>query len=420
MASSRAWQRSAEPLDGGGADRRRRDSALAAAGRNRPGNRSAATDSPPPLSEANLAPEAAVLELGRLRSVCANMHRLFGHIRDIAQSDAAVLLLGESGVGKELFGRTLHELSARRGRRLVVLVCTGLSAAQLTTALYGEALPEPRRSGRLVETEPAEPRRFGRGRPGGALAQASGGTLLLDDVAALDAPAQSELLRALNSEPSVQREPARRGPRVRLLAASTEDLGKLVRLGRFRPDLYHRIAAARLEIPPLRERREDVPLLAQSLLAAAAAQHQRPVPTLHPEARALLGGYPWPGNVRELGDVMELALLRSRGPVLHTTDLVDLLYAVPVPPRVEIPLGWTLAAAEREVILQTLAAHSGNRQETADTLAISRRTLYEKLARYKAQDGTALRSARRSLRSAPKVHRPSELADEGEGGSPPT
>lgn len=419
MASSRAWQRSGELLDSGGGESRRRDSALAAAGPNRPGNRAAATESPSNLYQESPALEAAVLELGRLRSVCANMHRLFGHIRDIAQSDAAVLILGESGVGKELIGRTLHELSARRGRRLVVLVCTGLSAAQLTTALYGEALPEPRRSGRVLETEPAESRRFGRGRPGGALVQASGGTLLLDDVAALDASAQSELLRALNSEPSVQREPARRGPRVRLLAASTEDLGKLVRLGRFRPDLYHRIAAARLELPPLRERREDVPLLAQSLLAAAATQHQRPVPTLHKEAVALLVGYPWPGNVRELGDVMELALLRSRGPVLHSADLVDLLYAVPVPPRVEIPLGWTLAAAEREVILQTLAAHSGNRQETADTLAISRRTLYEKLARYKAQDGTALRPARRSLRPTPKAHRPSMLADEGEGGAPP-
>jgi sigma54-dependent transcription regulator len=209
--------------------------------------------------------------LGVLRSVCPSIHRLFGHVRDVAQSDAAVLFLGESGVGKELLARTLHELSPRRGRRLVVLVCTGLSAARLTAALYGE---EPaailKRPPRLPETEgPPEDRRASGGRLSGALTQASGGTLLLDDVAALDAEGQSELLRAVNSEPSLQRFPSRRGPRLRLLSTSTEDIAKLVRLGRFRPDLYHRLAAARLAVPPLRERRGDVALLAGELLAAA-------------------------------------------------------------------------------------------------------------------------------------------------------
>jgi len=327
------------------------------------------------------------------------MHRLFTHLRDVAQSDAAVLILGESGVGKEYLARLLHEASPRRGRRLVVMVCTGLSAARLTLALYGEE-PPPTFKGPRRRLEAAGEAARPSAKPSGALAQASGGTLLLDDVAALDGAAQSELLRALNSEPSLQRVPARRGPRVRLVATTTEDIAKLVRLGRFRPDLYHRLAAARLEVPPLRERRDDIALLASELLATAASRHQRPAPVLDAEALTLLGGYPWPGNVRELADVMELALLGSRGPALHAAELAALLYAVPVLPRVEIPLGWTLAAAEREVILQTLAAHSGNRQETADTLAISRRTLYEKLARYKAQDGTALRPGRRPPRHA--------------------
>ena len=374
-----------------------------------------------PQVQAAAPDDPAIQTLGGVRSGCASMHRLFGHIRDIAQSDAAVLILGESGVGKERLARTLHEVSPRRSRRLVVLVCTGLSTARLRAALYGE---EPaatfKRAGRALDGAALSSGALRDGvlgggglagadrvspRPSGALLQASGGTLLLDDVAALDPDAQSELLRALNSEPSLQREPARRGPRVRLLATTTEDIAKLVRLGRFRPDLYHRLAAARLEVPPLRERRDDVPLLARELLGTAAIRHQRGAPTLHPEALALLSGYPWPGNVRELADVMELALLRSRGPVLQSADLAGLLYSVPVLPRVEIPLGWTLAAAEREVILQTLAAHSGNRQETADTLAISRRTLYEKLARYKAEDGTALRSARRAPLSSKRAPR---------------
>lgn len=349
--------------------------------------------------------------LAGLSSRCASQHRLFQDIRDLALSDASVLILGESGVGKGLAAQTLHQLSPRHHRPLVTVSCTGLSAARMRITLEGEESAKPSAQPRCPYCAPINvPRSVARPR-WGALALARGGTLLLDDVGALDLEAQSELLRALNCEPTLLRLPARRNPQVRLLATATEDPAKLVRLGRFRAELYHRLAAARLSIPPLRERLADVQVLAAELLATAAARHQRPVPALEPEALAVLTAYRWPGNVRELAHVMERALLRSRGSAMAADDLAGLLYAIPAAPRLEIPVGWTLDAVEREVILQTLAIHAGNRQQTADTLAISRRTLYEKLAHYKAQDGTALVPCRRSAKKRAQATPPGDRRD---------
>lgn len=346
-----------------------------------------------------------------LSSRCASQHRLFEDIRDLALSDASVLILGESGVGKGLVARALHQLSPRHHRPLITVSCTGLSAARLRISLEGEEPAKPPAQPRCPYCTPINvPRSVARPR-WGALAQARGGTLLLDDVGALDLEAQAELLRALNCEPTLLRLPVQRNRKVRLLATATEDLAKLVRLSRFRAELYHRLAAARLSIPPLRERLTDVQVLAAELLATAAARYQRPVPAIEPEALAVLTAYLWPGNVRELAHVMERALLRNHGGAVDADDLAGLLYAVPAAPRLEIPVGWTLAAVEREVILQTLAIHAGNRQQTADTLAISRRTLYEKLAHYKAQDGTALVPCRRAAKNRAQVTPPGDRPD---------
>ncbi|HNN98105.1 MAG TPA: helix-turn-helix domain-containing protein, partial [Pseudomonadota bacterium] len=161
---------------------------------------------------------------------------------------------------------------------------------------------------------------------------------------------------------------------------------KRVRQGHFRADLYHRLVAARLYLPPLRERRPDIALLAEEALQQAAKALGRPAPRLDAHAVELLAGYGWPGNVRELFNVLEQALVRLGGRAeLRPADLTGLLYAVQPAAPVEIPLGSTLAEAERQFILQTLVAHQGLRQAAADTLKISRRTLYAKLAAYKRQ-----------------------------------
>lgn len=323
------------------------------------------SESTDPAAQAPAA-SSYLLTLAGLRSLCPIMGRLFTQIENLARSEAPVLIQGESGTGKQRIARALHLTSARRVRPLTTLVCTARSAAQLESLLCSS---------------------MGRGRPGATLLQeARGGTLVLRDLAALDLQAQAVLLRALDSEPSLVPDPKRATRRVRLITTSGQDVVKLIKQGRFRVDLYYRLVAVRLQVPSLRQRRADIPSLAKEALQQAAQALDCAVPQLDPRALELLVGYSWPGNVRELFHVLEQALLRLRGRAeLRPADLSGLLYATEAPPPVEIPIGSTLGEAERQVILQTLAAHQGSRQATADTLSISRRTLYEKLARYKSR-----------------------------------
>lgn len=313
------------------------------------------------------AVESHMQTLDGMRSACPSMHRFFAQLLDLARSDAPVLIQGESGTGKLRAAQALHRSSLRRSRPLITLVCTARSAAQLDALLCGPA---------AASKGPAD----------SPLLQARGGTLVLRDLTALDLAAQGVLLRALQDEPSLERAVPQARKRVRLVCTAAPDLPKQVRQGRFRAELYHRLVAARLHLPPLRERRPDIALLAKEALQQAARERGHPPPRLDAHAVELLAGYGWPGNVRELFNVMEQALGRLHGRAeLRPADLTDLLYAVePVAP-VEVPIGSTLAEAERQFILQTLAAHQGRRQAAADTLKISRRTLYAKLAAYKRQ-----------------------------------
>ena len=323
-------------------------------------------------SSSPAAPQAALAErslrsFDGLRSVCPLMHKLFDQLDALAQSDAPVLFLGESGTGKHRAALALHRASARRARPLVTLVCTAVSAAQLDAWLGGPT----ELSGRTN----ASP-----------LRKARAGTLILRELAALDLPAQGVLLRALQNEPSLELNPRRAAKRVRLISTSALDLAKHVKQGHFRADLYYRLVAAQVQVLPLRERPADIALLAHEALLQAARAQGRAVPRLDSQALELLAGYGWPGNLRELFNVLGQAVLRLRGrPELRSADLAGLLYAVAAPAHIEIPIGSTLAEAERQVILQTLAAHGCIRQTTAEALGISRRTLYEKLALYKKQ-----------------------------------
>ena len=184
-----------------------------------------------------------------------------------------------------------------------------------------------------------------------------------------------------NSSPRVPRS------RIRWIAVARRDLRELVRQGRLRPELYYRLAAAALRVPSLCERRADVPLLSAEFLHAHAAAQALPVPEIEPAAMELLSSHSWPGNLRELWQVLQTALLTARGPqVLRERDLAKLLSPVEAPPCIEIPTGTPLAQAERLILTQTLAAVGGCRTACADTLRISRRTLYTKLARYRDAD----------------------------------
>lgn len=298
------------------------------------------------------------------------MRRVLALLRDLSQSDAPVLIQGESGSGKSRLVRLLHELSSRHSRQLLTLSCVGLSASRLSEVVQrsghvGALLSPP------ASSKPWSPE----------AAWAAGGMLVLDEVTALDAAAQAELLRTLHLLPELS-SCTKRGPRLRLCATASDDLANMVRLGRFRADLYHRLVAGRVELPPLRSRREDLPLLIAEFWSELCERYGRTAPQLHPEVMRLLVHHPWPGNLRELQQVLELLLLRARTELVTARDLDGLLTAVTCPPRIEIPIGSTLEAAERVVILQTLAAQGGNKAETAALLCISRRTLYDKLNRY--------------------------------------
>ena len=322
-----------------------------------------------------------------MRSVSSLMHRLFTRLEDLALSDAPVLIQGEHGSGKLLVATELHAATRgnKRLRPLVRVTCTGLSAAQFEATFHTASEPAPRRA-----REPTLPDPSTTGatrRPASVLTQARGGTLILQDIAALDLPCQAILMRMLNQqqpsiEPTSRR--ARRANRVRLVSTTNDDLAQLVRQGRFRSDLYHRLAAVTLQVPSLSSHRADIPLLIEEKMAQWAAEHRCSAPVLAAPALHLLTAYSWPGNVRELHNIVEQILLSARRlPTITSNDVRELLCEVKAPPHIELPVGSTLAQAEREVIMQTLAAHAGKRQQTADTLGISRRTLYEKLAQYR-------------------------------------
>lgn len=307
--------------------------------------------------------------LGTLRSVCPNMHRLFAKVRALALSDASVLVQGETGVGKAALAHALHAASGNPKFPLSFFVCTGLTADQLERGLVESAV-----------TAAGQARR-----PAGLVATARRGTLVLKDICALDARAQDVLLRLLSRCPSLDVSgTTKRAARPRLVCTARVPLAQLVRRGHFRAELYFRLASATLEVPPLRARRTDITLLGLELLDTIAARLGRPKPSIDDDAQRLLRLYSWPGNVRQLQGVLTQALLESaERSMLTVSDLDNVFLSAKPPPDITIPVGCSLAEAERMIILQTMSAVGGGKADAARSLGISRRTLYTKLAHYR-------------------------------------
>ncbi|HOX43533.1 MAG TPA: sigma-54 dependent transcriptional regulator [Myxococcota bacterium] len=280
-----------------------------------------------------------------------------------APTDATVLLSGESGTGKELAARRLHAGSHRAAGPFVPVNCAALSASLLESELLGHE----------------------KGAFTGALAQrrgrfelADGGTLFLDEVSEIRPELQAKLLRVLQ-ERRFERVGGARTIQVdvRIVAATNRDLQAEMAAGRFREDLFHRLAVIPVRLPALRERPADVPALAEHLLRRAAARLARPDLRLAPDALAALGAYPWPGNVRELGNALERAAILAREDEIHAADL--LLGPIPDGAAPAAPAGGTLAELERQAIVAALQAEGGHRKRAAARLGIGLRTLYDKL-----------------------------------------
>lgn len=299
-------------------------------------------------------------------------------LRKVAPTEATVLLLGESGTGKEVAARAVHAWSRRVEGPFVAINCAALSENLLESELFGHE------KGAFTG---ATARRRGR------IELAQRGTFFLDEVGELAPPLQAKLLRVLQ-ERCFERVGGAQTVRadVRWVAATNRDLAAMVQAGGFREDLYHRLAVFPVKLPPLRERTEDIPPLAELLLHRVAASLGRPRLRLHPDAIAALMALSWPGNVRELANTLERAAILAEGEQILPENLVMPgmpVTSVPTPkitpastPAPESGPPRTLAEIEREAIEQALARCEGNRRRAAEQLGIGVRTLYDKLKRY--------------------------------------
>lgn len=306
------------------------------------------------------------------------MQRVHDIVRRAARSDAPVLITGETGTGKELVARALHDASPRAAHPFVAVNCAALPADLLESELFGHT--------RGAFTGANQARR-------GLFLEAGEGTLLLDELGELPLALQPKLLRVLQGG-GMRAVGADREIRVRcrVIAATHKDLVEEVAAGGFRSDLYYRLAVVRITVPALRERDGDVLVLAQHFLSRAARRLGRPIEGIEPAAGRALLRHRWPGNVRELENAIEAAVALTDGPSISLHDLPADLAGLPhpAPPFAPAPAPAALrplADVEHEHILAVIAAVDGNKLEAARILGIDRRTLYRKLERYGGDPG---------------------------------
>ncbi|MFN8823807.1 MAG: sigma-54-dependent transcriptional regulator [Planctomycetota bacterium] len=324
-------------------------------------------------------------ENARLRASLAAEHALLGQsspiaavrttIAKVAPTDVAVLITGENGTGKELVARQVHSQSRRADGPFLALNCAAIPADLVESELFGHD------KGAFSGAASAR---------AGAFEQANGGTLFLDEVGDMPLPMQAKLLRALQ-ERTVQRlgGSTQLPVDVRVLAATNQDLEQMVAAKTFREDLYYRLHVVRIHLPALRERSDDVPLLAQHFLAAATARNGLPPRKLANATLGWLTAQPWPGNVRQLRNVLEGAAVLAEGPEVSVQDLQAV--ATPVPARGDSgQTDWFgfariedfRAATEKEFLRRKLLEFGGNIKRTAENIDLQRSNLYKKLERY--------------------------------------
>jgi two-component system response regulator AtoC len=297
------------------------------------------------------------------------MKEIFEVVQQVAPTRATVMVTGESGTGKELIAKALHQLSPRAKQPFVTVHCAALAPTLLESELFGHE------KGAFTG---AHERRIGR------FEQAQGGTLFLDEIGEIDATIQVKLLRFLG-ERTFERVGSNKtlSADVRLVAATNKNLEELVKAGKFREDLFFRLRVVEIELPPLRERAGDVPLLAQSFLREFAKENGKPVNDFTADALQLLMNYPWPGNVRELRTAIEHAVVLCRGEKISARDM---------PPSVrggrttENQLlqrnDLTVKEAEKQLVMRALKETDGNRTRAAQKIGMSRRTFHRKLHAY--------------------------------------
>jgi two-component system response regulator AtoC len=337
------------------------------------------------LEQENRTLREQVEERYRLENIwgeSAALREVLDTIKQVAPSSANVLIEGESGTGKELAAHSIHNLSRRNKSRFVVVHCAALSPQLLESELFGHE------KGAFTG---ATERRIGR------FEQANGGTLFLDEVGEIDPSTQVKLLRVMSEDRAFERVGGNQTLHadVRLIAATNKNLQKLVQEGKFRDDLFFRLNVVRITMPPLRERKEDIPLLVRGFLRHFCKANDKPLLELTADAMNALLAYDWPGNVRELRTAIEHGVVMGTGPKITLRDLpmsVRQATSAPLPGGISPAKAFgekvnplDLHESERKLVLQALASTGGNVTAAAKKLGISRRTLHRKINELNAE-----------------------------------
>jgi len=323
------------------------------------------------LARKNRELEAEVEAQRRSSSIIGRsgeMKKVFDLVRRVAPTRASVMVTGESGVGKELVADAIHNLSPRRDGPLVKVHCAALAESLLESELFGHE------KGSFTGAA---------GRKRGRFELANEGTLFLDEIGEINQNVQIKILRVLQErrfervggEETIEVD-------VRIVAATNRDLKREIAEGRFREDLYYRLNVVNIHVPPLRERRDDIPLLAMAFLQEFSQENGKRLEGFEPKARQALYAYPWPGNVRELRNCVESAVVMARGTLVGLDDLPPGVRSSGEERDIRIPAGASFADAERILIRETLAAQGGNKSRSAEVLGIGRKTLYQKIEDY--------------------------------------
>ncbi|MBQ0039689.1 MAG: sigma-54-dependent Fis family transcriptional regulator [Treponema sp.] len=301
------------------------------------------------------------------------MQKIQETIRKAADSRASVLITGESGVGKEVVARAVHELSSRHDKAMIDVHCAALSETLLESELFGHE------KGAFTGADHMQKGRFER---------AHGSTIFLDEIGEINQSVQIKILRVL-AERSFERVGGEQtiNVDVRVVAATNKNLEEEIKAGRFREDLYYRLNVIHIHVPPLRERKSDLPLLAANFLGQFNEENGKKIKGFDNKAKAAINRYDWPGNIRELRNCVESAVVMCSGDEITLDDLPANVASSTNENSISIPFGTTMEEAEKIIIEQNLAANKNNKTKTAEILGIGRKTLQRKLAEWGIGEG---------------------------------
>ena len=312
---------------------------------------------------------------GKLVGNSQVMRQIYTTIEQVASSAVSVLITGESGTGKEVVAQTIHQLSPRASRPFVAINCSAIPETLMESELFGHE--RGAFTGAIARRE-------------GCFELANTGTLFLDEIAEMPVMLQAKLLRVLEERKVRRLGSAKEVPvDVRVLAATNKDPHEAVRSGEFREDLLYRLNVIHIKLPPLRERREDIPLLTEFIVKDLSQRHERPTKLVSSEVLEIFSRYPWPGNVRELRNVVEHAVIVCDSQRIEKQHLSPQMFdgrSLKNEDSITLPVPISLDEAERQLILKTLIKTNNNKTRAADLLNISLKTLHNKLKAYREEN----------------------------------